>query len=311
MIQNLETMLNSRMTTWDTLGKPIKNAKSSQDVLRQAGLDFKVVQQPVFTGGRIIEGKKANVREDNNAVLGIVSNKYQVCQNDEVYGFIDNLFQEGVKFESGGTLNGGKRCWLLAKLPSRYTINSEQVDPYVCFCTSHDGSLSLSVFMTPIRIVCSNAINLALTNASRSWSSKHIGDIQHKLPEAHQTLDLASGYMNSLMQEIANLRKIKLTDTQVINLIQNQLAPYPNDPSAIQKKNVDQTREDMLTRYFEFPDLKVLPKNGYRFISAMSDHATHATPLRQTANYDENLFMKTLEGNPLIDRSYEIIKAIA
>ena len=311
MTQNLTEMLSSRMPTWGTIGKPITNARSSQEVLRQAGLDFKVAQQSLYTDGRLVEGFKANVREDNKKVLGIVSNRYQVCQNEEVYNFIENLFQEGVKFESGGVLNGGKRCWLLAKLPNRYMINSEQVDPYICFCTSHDGSLSLSVFMTPIRIVCSNTINLALRDASRSWSSKHVGDMQYKLHEANQTLNSADNYMNKLMREIENLRKIKLADTQVISLIQNQLAPYPANATAIQKKNIDSIREDMLTRYFEFPDLKPLPKNGYRFVSAISDHATHASPLRATANYQENLFMRTLEGNPLIDKSYEIIKAIA
>ena len=137
MMQNLETMLKSRMPTWGTLGNPITNARSSQEVLRQAGLNFTVAQQPVYTGGRLIEGRKANIREDNGKFLGFVSDKYRVCQNDEVYAFVENLFQEGVKFESGGALNGGKRCWLLAKLPNCYLINSEQVDPYICFCTSH------------------------------------------------------------------------------------------------------------------------------------------------------------------------------
>ena len=172
MLQNLETMVKSRMPTWGTLVNPITNACSSQEVLRQADLNFNVVQQPVFTGGQLIKGRKANIREDNGKFLGFVSDKYRVCQNDEVYNFIENLFQEGVKFESGGVVDGGKRCWLLAKLPNHYTINSEQIDPYICFCTSHDGSLSLSVFMYPIRIVCSNTLNLALKKSSRSWSSK-------------------------------------------------------------------------------------------------------------------------------------------
>lgn len=49
-------------------------------------------------------------------------------------------------------------------------------------------------------------------------------------------------------------------------------------------------------RYFDAPDLKHLGKNGYRFINAVSDFATHAKPLRETANYRENVFAKTIEG---------------
>ena len=68
-------------------------------------------------------------------------------------------------------------------------------------------------------------------------------------------------------------------------------------------------REDMKLRYFEAPDLRHVGKNAYRFLNAVSDFATHAKPLRETASYRENLFAKTMEGNPLIDKAYELVMA--
>ena len=62
-------------------------------------------------------------------------------------------------------------------------------------------------------------------------------------------------------------------------------------------------------RYFDAPDLKDVGKNAYAFVNAVSDFATHAEPLRRTANYKENLFARTVEGNPLIDKVYQMIKA--
>jgi len=50
-------------------------------------------------------------------------------------------------------------------------------------------------------------------------------------------------------------------------------------------------------------------KNAYRFLCAVSDFATHAKPLRETANYKENLFARTMDGNPLIDKAYEMALA--
>ena len=44
-------------------------------------------------------------------------------------------------------------------------------------------------------------------------------------------------------------------------------------------------------------------------MNAVSDYATHAKPLRETANYQENMFAKTVEGNPLIDKAYELVLA--
>lgn len=49
-------------------------------------------------------------------------------------------------------------------------------------------------------------------------------------------------------------------------------------------------------------------KNAYRFINAVSDFATHAEPLRKTANYKENLFSRTIDGNPLIDKAYQMVQ---
>ena len=202
--------------------------------------------------------------------------------------------------------------WLLAKLPEKYIINGEKVEPYLVFSNSHDGSVAITVAMTPIRVVCANTLNLALRQAKRSWSARHTGNIKDKLHEAQETLELAHGYMAELGREIDNLTKIKLTDSKVMELIHNELAPYPDNATAIQKKNVNQIREDMTVRYFEAPDLKLLPKNGYRFVNALSDHSTHANPIRRTENYAENLFMRTMDGGlTLLDKAHNLVKSIA
>ena len=68
-------------------------------------------------------------------------------------------------------------------------------------------------------------------------------------------------------------------------------------------------REDMMARYFDAPDLQDVGKNAYRFVNAVSDFATHAQPIRKTANYKENLFLKTVEGNSLIDKAHQMVCA--
>ena len=79
------------------------------------------------------------------------------------------------------------------------------------------------------------------------------------------------------------------------------LLPMDDQPTDTHRKNMTRLREDMKRRYFDAPDLRHVRKNAYRFLNAISDFATHAKPLRETANYRENLFARTMEGNPLID----------
>ena len=67
----------------------------------------------------------------------------------------------------------------------------------------------------------------------------------------------------------------------------------------------------MKQRYWDAPDLSHIGMNGYRFINAVSDFATHAEPIRRTKNYNENLFLRTVEGNPMIDRAYQMVLSAA
>ena len=63
--------------------------------------------------------------------------------------------------------------------------------------------------------------------------------------------------------------------------------------------------------YYNAPDLEWAGKNGWRFVNAVSDFATHADPIRKTRNYNENLFLRTAEGNPMIDKAYKMVLAAA
>ena len=106
------------------------------------------------------------------------------------------------------------------------------------------------------------------------------------------------------------LRRQKVTDEQVREYIE-LLLPMENNPTKMQEKNVIRLRDDLTKRYYEAPDLKKVGNNAYRFINAVSDFATHANPLRRTANYGENLFSRTIDGNPLIDKAYQMVKEAA
>ena len=309
MPANVETMFYVREAPWHGLGTRVESALNSAEALEMSGLNWDVIQKPIMTtSGNLIPGYKANIRDTDNRVLGVVTDRYRVVQNSEAFAFTDALLGDGVKYETAGSLQDGKRIWILAKLPDKYIIEGEQIDPYLVFSSSHDGSGSIKVAMTPIRVVCQNTLNLALGTARRSWSTIHIGDLAAKMDEAHNTLLLAEKYMGRLGMEFSRLSKIKLSDQKVMEYI-DLLLPMDEQPTDIHRKNITRIREDMKRRYFDAPDLRHVGKNAYRFINAVSDFATHAKPLRETANYQENMFAKTVEGNPLIDKAYELVLA--
>lgn len=309
MTANVESMFYVREVPWHGLGTRVNEAPASEDALRLAGLNWSVVQEPVYTEQKEqVEGWRANIRDSDRKVLGVVTDRYKVIQNRDAFAFTDALLGEGVRYETAGSLLGGRKVWLLAHMPHENIISGERISPYLLFSNTHDGSGAVRVALTPIRVVCNNTLNLALSTANRCWSMIHTGNIKGKLEEARNTLFLAERYMNSLGKEFENLRMKKLSDQAVKEYIEI-LLPLEEDATPIQRKNTGRLRDDLRCRYFEAPDLKELGKNAYRFVNAVSDFATHAEPLRKTANYKENLFARTVEGNPLIDRAYQLVKA--
>lgn len=309
MAANVETMFSVRVTPWHGLGEIIQEAPTSDDAIRIAGLDWRVIQSELICkeNGQVIDGFKVNIRDTDKKTLGIVTDRYKIVQNSEAFAFTDALLGEGVRYETAGSLASGRRVWMLAKLEDRI-ITDELIEPYLVFTNSHDGTGAVRVAITPVWVVCQNTLNLALQTAERQWSCAHKGDIQGKLEEARHTLLNANRYMDELEEDFGELKLIGLTDDKVKEYIEMLL---PIDAADTPRKvlNIQNMRDELMYRYLEAPDLAPIEKSAYRFVNAVSDFATHRIPGRQTANYQENMFMKTVDGNALIDMAYRIVRA--
>ncbi len=310
MAANVESMFYiGRTAPWHGLGISVLEAPASRDALELAGLDWRVVQRELITEDGIqVAGFKANVRDQDNRVLGVVTDRYKVVQNDEAFAFTDELLGEGITYETAGSLQEGRRTWILAKLPQRYIISGDEITPYLVFMNSHDGTGAIKAVMTPIRVVCQNTLNLALATAKRTWSTNHVGDIRGKLEDAKYTLLYADKYMAELGKSIDRLSRQKLTDKQVYEYI-DELFPLVDNATEQQIKNLRKMKEEVRDRYFLAPDLQHVGKNAYRFVNAVSDFATHSKPLRERANYRESLFARTIDGNAMIDKAYSLVTA--
>ena len=127
------------------------------------------------------------------------------------------------------------------------------------------------------------------------------------MQDARETLQLANSCMGELGKGIHELTTIKLSDRKVQEFI-NEFFPVTEDLTDGQRKNNLRLQEDLKARYYNAPDLEWVGKNGWRFVNAVSDFATHADPIRKTRNYNENLFLRTAEGNPMIDKAYIVAK---
>lgn len=307
MSAEVESMFYVRTAPWHGLGTRVEGTLTSREALIAAGLNWNVEQKEIYTeDNHAIPGYFANVRDTDGQILGVVTNRYKIVQNHEAFAFTDELVGKGVRYETAGSLRDGRKTWILARLPKPYRLSEDKVMPYLVFSNSHDGSGAIKVAMTPVRVVCNNTLNLALQRADRIWSANHTGDMTSKLEDARMTLFMAENYMNELAKESETLSRRMVSDAEVEEYIK-LLLPVATDATEVTERNVKRLREDLRKRYYHAPDLKDIGKNAYRFINAVSDFATHSKPLRETKRYQENLFLKTMEGNPMIDKAYQLV----
>lgn len=296
-------------------GNEILGAKSYDEVLHQAGLDWTVDARPTYTtfvgpdGKELqIEIPKTNtiIRNEDMKPLGIVSDKYKIVNNKDAFAFTESIYDSrNIEFIRGGSYHGGSSTWLEAKVTGNYSILGDEVECYMIFMNSHDGTGSVKCMIVPERVVCSNALNLPLKNQSRHWRCVHSGDPFKKIEEAREVLLAGSSYMEALKEEIERFQNMKFTIKQIGEMV-NRLFPITNDMSDTQKDNVELKRNQLYSVYLEKDDLYNFGDTGYRFISAVADYVDHVNG-KNTVNAAINRYMWVAHGSDLLDKAYELV----
>src|SRR5690606_35492162 len=197
---------------WHGLGQVVEDYPTSAEAIRFAGLDYEVVKSPLYTKGSHIIGTDgdmeagdgelsvpdyfANVRTDNNTVLGVVGKDYQIVQNNEAFAFFDAIVGggDGILYETAGALGDGERIFITAESPDYIRVgNGDDVtEKYIFLTTSHDGSGSITAAFTPVRIVCQNTLNASLLNMTNVVRIKHTSGAKHRLEDAYKVMGMAN-----------------------------------------------------------------------------------------------------------------------
>jgi len=303
-----------REVPWHGLGKQVIEAPNSREAIKHAGLDWKVRKQPVFTSFGldpiVVPDTYANIRESDGAILGLVGGYYKILQNVDAFDFVDSLVGGGdVRYETAGSLHGGKKVFLLARMPAMQILGDEVV-PYLIFTNSHDGKSAVRAALTPVRVVCQNTLNVALKGASRIFSVCHKGDIVSKVQAAQRILGLSESYLGSLQADAELLRQIVVSDIKAGELCEQLFMPNGVDELTDRQYETARSRVKALRfRYDAVPDLDSIRGTGWAFINAVADYVNHEPPTRLTATYKDKLVEGAIGEYDLLNEAHKLLLA--
>jgi phage/plasmid-like protein (TIGR03299 family) len=211
-----DSMFSVRELPWHGLGAVLEQPPRSIDEAREkSGLGWAVATAPVLVERRPAgtddygrerpaelgraPGYKATLRSDTGELLGIVGADYEPLDNREAFRFLDELIGSQLHFETAGSLWGGRRVWVLARLPDWVDEGGDRSGTYLYVANAHDGSMAVTAAVTPVRIVCANTLGYALSRADgfdalRTFRFRHTGGLHGRLHEARRVMQLTVNY---------------------------------------------------------------------------------------------------------------------
>jgi phage/plasmid-like protein (TIGR03299 family) len=194
---------------WHGLGTVVEGAPNPFAALRIAKMEWSVLESESMVCGfdldsqepkRIATGShKMLVRSDDYSILGVVGSSYSPVQNatlaELAWSFRQAGEDRGVEVESAGSIQGGRRVWMLLRSPTVDMTGCEDfATPYLMIANAHDGTMAMRVIPTSVRVVCSNTFHSAIDAAKNGWCFRHTHNISARVEEL-QT-DISRWYAN-------------------------------------------------------------------------------------------------------------------
>jgi phage/plasmid-like protein (TIGR03299 family) len=231
-----------REPAWHGLGTVFTEEKTTSEMLAAANLNgWNVRLEDLETPSHLTSDKnyqyvlRTNPTDNSQTdILGVVGERYHVMQNEDLFSFGDNILDGGGRWETAGSLKGGRVVFGALALERETVLDpngvADKIKTYLLINTSHDGSIAIQASITPVRVVCANTLNIALNTTKRKGGVKQSFKIRHtqtasgKVAVARETLGMAHKYMDSFDLMAKAMIETEVSAQQFNDII---LAAYP------------------------------------------------------------------------------------
>lgn len=306
-IMKFDHMVSALITPWHGLGTVSDRLLTPDEAYVMAKHDFQVGKHPAFTrvhdgsfqevvtklvmanatnpgatfsellvevGFDIpIEGKFATVREDIDYPFNVVGRDYSVFQNGSAYEMITAA---GLLVETAGTLDNGRKCWALCKMDRELNLSGDEVQPYLLFLWSHDGTSAVRIIATPVRVVCANTLRIALRGARDAWSASHTASIHDRAEQAKATLREGRSFYDHFEAEVRELIDLTVAEMAFEQILQEVVPdPQPTAGTKVSARKLDnaiEKRGEIRKLYHLHPTVAEFNGTGWGVLQAFNTH---------------------------------------
>lgn len=293
-------------TAWS--GIQTLQASSAHEALQMANLDWTVKTEPlsIYDGLMEVPSHRAIVRQDNNTVLGVVGNKYTPIQNQASLGFFDDVAESLPDFTyvSAGSINKGKRVWLLADFGGFDAQHGDEVRKQILLYTSHDGTSAMSYVFVPMRVFCNNQI-ASLLRGEKFFKIRHSGSASQRIQSAKQVAGHAIESYSSIEDIYTGLARKPLTQSIVDKTMEAMLPLEGVEGRTLTRR--ENTRREILALLDEGMGIPEHPTSAFSLYNAFSEYYSHHTQsngssdeIRKERRWSNNVFGKNAKAMSVV-----------
>lgn len=256
----------SNEINWYGLGVDVSAARTSNEVITIADLDYEVKLTKVFAGvgvelpndivrqtnqvlkagGKYFKATQipthfATYRADTNHVFGLVGQRYTIIQNRECFDFFNDVVSSGyASFDQALCLEHGARVIIIAKVNKEILLNAnddeDRISQYMLLSTGHCGNYSLQVIFTDIRMYCTNMLSVMLRNSEDRMYIKHTKSAKDRLDVSKKIINSHELYKIKFEGIMHDLIKRTITEDELLLYVIN-LFCTPKEIAALERVN--------------------------------------------------------------------------
>lgn len=273
----LDTPLEGRQLAWAgiTTGSVdgMSDLATSEELLHEAGLDWEVAKRPLLRtnlAGEVVPSEKSFeiYRTDTGEELGTVKSKYEVWQNRDAFAFGDALVADGkARWVDAGLQGNGWRVFTTMQLNDGFEVGGDKYDLYLYLRTSHDGSSSVSGYVTPIRVWCTNQLPLVSQTALDKFSFQHTRKLSERLEEARESFKLTVQFETEFKASMEQLLATSVSDDKARFLIKEVI------PDSRPRK--EDMVEAIMLNYQTSETVQSHRGTGYGLLNGLTEYMDH------------------------------------
>lgn len=288
--------VNRRLFGWQVESRPIavEVPASIDDMTHMSddGLPLK---------WQVIDGKRAQTRNDSWNVLGIFSDTYAGHQYSEwLVSQVSSILGDTLGISSAGLLKGGAIAWVEVSVPDTIvTPEGVAFRPNLLATTSFDGSIATTYKRTVTDTVCDNTRECALSERGQQYKVKHSRYSQVKLTEARDALAMIHTLADEFTAEVKALCELDVTDAQWREFL-SVTVPMVDEkgtPLTGRAETMAGNKRAALNKLYRY-DVRCSPWTGtaHGVIQAVNTYEHHEGIVRGATRQERNM-LRTVTGD--------------